>query len=79
MNKGRTGVDNFALSKPTWEIMKIIWEITDFCWELIFGAIFGLRTSETVENGKGFMPPLNRLLLLWRVPRHGRWSMLPGS
>ena len=40
MNKGRKGVDNFALSKPTWEIMKIIWEITDFCREIIFGAIF---------------------------------------
>ena len=40
MNKGRTDVDNFALSKPTWEIMKIISEITDFCWEKIFGAIF---------------------------------------
>ena len=40
MNKGRTGVEKFPLSKPTWEIMKIIWEKTDFCRELIFGAIF---------------------------------------
>ena len=48
MNKGRAGVDNFALSKPTWEIMKFIWEITDFCWEIIFGAIFEVRTSKTM-------------------------------
>ena len=40
MNKGRTGVENSTLSKPTWEIMKFISEITDFCWELIFGAVF---------------------------------------
>ena len=50
MNKGRIGVDNFALSKPTWEIMKIISEITDFSRELIFGAIFGLRMYEIVEK-----------------------------
>ena len=48
MDKGRTGVENFALSKPTWEIMKIIWEITDFCRDLIFGAIFGVRTLQTM-------------------------------
>ena len=48
MNKGRKGVENLALSKPTWEIMKIIWEITDFCWEIIFGAIFKVRTSPKV-------------------------------
>ena len=40
MNKGRTGVDNFVLSKPTWEIMKFISEITDFISQIIFGAIF---------------------------------------
>ena len=45
MNKGRTGVENFVLSKPTWEIMKFISEITDFSREIIFGVIFGMRTS----------------------------------
>ena len=50
MNKGRTGVENFPLSKPTWEIMKIISEITDFCWEIIFGAIFDAPIPKTVEN-----------------------------
>ena len=50
MNKGRTGVENLALSKPTWEIMKIISEITDFCWELIFGAIFGAWTLKILRE-----------------------------
>ena len=50
MNKGRTGVENFPLSKPTWEIMKIISDITDFCWELISGAIFGCRKWKEVEK-----------------------------
>ena len=50
MNKGRTGVDNFVLSKPTWEIMKFISEITDFISQIISGAIFGHRTSKTMEN-----------------------------
>ena len=45
MNKGRTGVENFALSKPIWEIMKIISEITDFCWEIILGAFFECSIS----------------------------------
>ena len=48
MNKGRTGVENFPLSKPTWEIMKFISEITDFCWELIFGAIYKVWISRKV-------------------------------
>ena len=56
MNKGRTDVDNFALSKPTWEIMKIISEITDFSWEIIFGAIFGLRMYEIVEKNCDLAP-----------------------
>ena len=46
MNKGRTGVDNFQVSKPTWEIMKFISEITDFCWEIIFRAFFGVWTLQ---------------------------------
>ena len=45
MDKRRAGVENSALSKPTWEIMKIMSEITDFCWEIISGAIFGVRIS----------------------------------
>ena len=40
MNKGRTGVDNFAFSKPTWEIMNFISEITEFISQLIFEAFF---------------------------------------
>ena len=40
MNKGQTAVDNFALSKPTWEIMKFISEITEFISQLIFEAFF---------------------------------------
>ena len=50
MNKGRTGVDNSALSKPTWEIMKIISDITDFCWELISGSDFWMPEME--RSGK---------------------------
>ena len=50
MNKGRTAVENSALSKPTWEIMKIIWEKTDFCWELILRAFFRLWKQKTVDN-----------------------------
>ena len=45
MNKGRKDVDNSALSKPTWEIMKIISEITDFSREIIFGAKIKVRLS----------------------------------
>ena len=49
MNKGRTAMGENAVSKPTWEIMKIIWEITDFCWELISEADF--LYSDPPENG----------------------------
>ena len=52
MNKGHTAVDNFALSKPTWEIMKFIWEITDFISDIIFGAKNRLLTKITVDNCK---------------------------
>ena len=55
MNKGRTGVENSALSKPTWEIMKIIWEITKFCWEIIFGAIFKSVQRKMVDKRSGYL------------------------
>ena len=45
-------MDNLALSKPTWEIMKFIWEITDFISPIIFGAIFEVRTSRKVWKTK---------------------------
>ena len=34
-----------AVSKPTWEIMKIMSEITDFISQLIFGTNFAPPTS----------------------------------
>ena len=52
MNKGRKGMDNFALSKPTWEIMKFMSEITDFISPIIFGAIFKVQTSRKVWKTK---------------------------
>ena len=63
MNKGRKDVDNSALSKPTWEIMKIISEITKFCREIIFGAIFKARTPRKKCRGHECLPPLKRELL----------------
>ena len=62
MNKGRTGVDNFVLSKPTWEIMKFISEITDFISPIIFGAIFGARTCKNVESKYQIKPPNRNVL-----------------
>ena len=46
MNKGRIDEAKNPLSKPTWEIMKIMSEITKFISLQIFGAFFGLRTSK---------------------------------
>ena len=50
MNKGQTAVDNFAVSKPTWEIMKISWEIMDFISDIILKAFFAHFMKRTVDN-----------------------------
>ena len=63
MNKGHTGVDKFALSKPTWEIMKFISEITNFCREIIFGAIFKARIPRKKCRGHECLIPLKCELL----------------
>ena len=39
-----------ALSKPTWEIMKIMSEITDFISPIISGAIFRVQTTQNLEK-----------------------------
>ena len=48
MNKGRTGVDDFRLSKPTWEKTKIISLITKFSREIIFRAFFRDRMPRII-------------------------------
>ena len=59
MNKGRTGLENFVLSKPTWEIMKIISEITEFISPIIFGAIFSLWMCKAVDRRLTFLHGCN--------------------
>ena len=62
MNKGRTAVEKIALSKPTWEIMKIISEIIDFISPIIFGAIFRVLTSRMLwKTFRGFDAVRRRL------------------
>ena len=59
MNKGRRAGLKNRLSKPTWEIMKIMSEITKFISMQIFGAFFGLRTTKiTKQHERKVVRPL---------------------